>query len=256
MAGGQAPYVETRSPADRLAATMPPDQGHLGGAILRPNEVPSPSQFPELQQKAYKEYIRDYDQLMAEVNLAKDKVSDIDPSQIADPRLRAIEQERKEHMEAIEKKALIVTEVSAISINDMDISLSGNTPYDLSNISAKRIAASSDLRALINQGLVRFIGPEEVEGYVKKSLNIKEAPSIPVYDNIEQAAAGIHNKFQTEGIQEINMDGYPDPHVGETVLHAGPTHSAGTVQTVNPDGNRGNMTDDEIMLQDLTRGMQ
>jgi hypothetical protein len=257
MSGGQSPYVEARSPADRLAATMAPAQGNLGGAILRPNEVPAPNQFPELQQKSYQEYIRDYDQLMEEVNVAKNKVSNIDPSQIADPRLRAIEQERKEHLEAIEKKALIVTEVSAISVNDMDISLSGNTPYDLSNISAKRIAASSDLKALIDQGLVKFIGPEEVEGYVKKSLNIKEAPSIPVYDNIEQAAAGIQNQFHSTAsidgsrIEEINMDGYGQAPTGP-IAPTGPTAPIGTV---NPSGRTSDRTDDEIMLQNLTQGM-
>jgi hypothetical protein len=229
--GNPTAHVEPRTPADKIAVTTAPEQNQISSAVKRPEEIETPAQFTqEFQDKSYAEYVHDYEELMQEVNLAKSKVIDIDPSQISDPRLRAIENEKKERLEAINKKAYIVTDSAAVSINDMEISLSANMPYDLSQISAKRIAMSNDLRELINLGYVKIITPDQVQEYVNKSMETKKIPQLEIFDNHEEAERNMEKTVtsdHTEDAEVIDMDSYAD-----------------------------SKTEDEIMLNDLTKGMR
>lgn len=177
----------------RMAAVNAPAPGQVARAIAPAASVPA--QMPtEIQNPAYQSYVADLEGLIEVVNLAKNKVSDISLQGITDPRELAIQMEAKEQAEAIDVPAYIVNDKCAtLTVNDLDIALSLNMPYDLSKISAKRIAASTELRSLLTSKFVKFISPAEVPAYVAKATGETQHYDVglEVYDNHEQAEASM-----------------------------------------------------------------
>jgi hypothetical protein len=129
-----------------------------------------PEIFEETKNPKFQEYIADFGQLMNAVKLAQNKDYGIDIDSIQDSRKRAIAIEEKERAESIDSPAYIVNDkYASLTLNDLDIQLVLNSPYNLANISAKRLASSKELKAMINAGSIKFINPAEVAGYMKKA---------------------------------------------------------------------------------------
>ena len=74
---------------------------------------------------------------------------------------------------------------SSISISDLSLQLNLNAPIDMSRYSAKRLAASHDLKMLLKKGWIRFISPDDAEAirdqYAQEQLN----DTVEVYDRDE-----------------------------------------------------------------------
>ena len=213
----------------KIAATSAPEQAQISTAV---GEVKTPQDFEMVQDEACREYIQDLEGLINAVNEArKTKKSDIDLGQALNDRERAILFEQKEKDEAIDVSAYIVNEKAAkIIVNDIGIDLSLNMPYDLSNISARRIASSKDLKELIRSGFVRFISPTEVEAYVNKAVHGMESMSagLEVYNSPAEAEAAI-------------------------ATTRGPLDTGDVLDIV--DGDVGRLTEEENMMMNLTSGL-
>jgi hypothetical protein len=223
-----------RTAVDRLAATSAPEKGKVQHAIVTRAEVKTPETFKELDDPACHTFVSSLTELMIEVEVAKDKVSDIDISKISDPRQRALAMEKIEMSEGIDKNAFIVNDQAGVlTINDLGITLALNAPYDLSQISAKRIAGSSELKGLIRSGIVKFISPDQITDYTSKA--VFSAPTLEVFDKADQAEANM----QGDGV------GYGG---GETKLHNPVMQDDIEVNADNFD----EPTEEELMMQDLT----
>jgi hypothetical protein len=235
-----------RTAVDRLAATVAPEQGAEGQAIVTKDEVPTPQEFRQLEDPECKTFVSSLQELMVEVEAAKTKSSGIDLDSIANPRERALAKEQKEQMEAIDKSAFVVNDQAGVlSINDLDITLALNMPYDLSKISAKRIAGSSELKGLIRSGLIKFITPDEIPQYTNRA--VYEAPSLSVFDNKDQAEANMATMQDNSAVGTVSQ--------APTQLHSqnGPMISEDAME-VNAD-NFDQPTEEELMIQNLTSGM-
>jgi hypothetical protein len=131
-----------------------------------------PEMFEETKNPKFQEYIADFDQLMNAVKLAQSKDYGIDIDSIQDSRKKAIAMEEKERAESIDNPAYIVNDkYASLTLNDLDIQLVLNSPYNLANISAKRLAASKELKAMINAGSIKFINPADVASYMFKAAS-------------------------------------------------------------------------------------
>jgi len=181
-----------RTVIDRLAATEIPEE--IQHAIVAKEEIQTPEPFKTVDIPKCKEYITNLQELYEEVNKAKNKSANIDLDSISNLRQRALEAEKKEQLEAIDKPAYIVNDkVGVLTINDLNITLSLNCPYDLSRISAKRIAASNDLKELLKTGYIKFVPLDQVEEYVKAVEKSIITPSLEVFDNHRQAERNMAN---------------------------------------------------------------
>jgi len=230
-----------RTVVDRIAATTAPDQDHVPHAIIAQEEIQTPEPFKEtVNNQGYKDFVANLQELMVEVEKAKSKTADIDLSAITDPRLRAVEMERKESMESIDKNAYIVNEKAGVlTINDLDITLALNAPYDLSNISAKRIAASSELKGLLKSGFIKFIDPSQIDSYVAKAEQAYQTHGLEVFDKHDEA--------------EANMGNYDSPATGATSIHSSNVQPENGMEVTGSDVD--NPTEEEKMMLDLTRNM-
>jgi hypothetical protein len=123
----------------------------------------------------------------------------------------------KEKEEAIDIPAWIVNDkVGEVSVNDLKISLKLNSPYDLSNISARRIAMSKDLKSLLRDRYVRFISPTEKDRFVLKTLGETETiASLDVFDNHEQAMDNMGNQISSRKNPIINEESAMDITEGD-----------------------------------------
>jgi hypothetical protein len=130
---------------------------------------------------------------MEAVNIAKtNEYVKPDLTGITNPRERAIALAEMEKAQSIPVPAFVVNEkMGMIAINDLGIDLPMNSPYNLANISASRIAQSADLKVLIRNGLVRFISPDEIQKYVDADVNTGSVPDLQVFDSPAEAEAAI-----------------------------------------------------------------
>jgi len=228
-----------RTAVDKLAAVTPPETAAVPHALVPKEEIHTPEPFKELNNNKCKEFVSNLSELLQEVEIAKSKVADIDLSSITDPRLRAVEMERKEHMEAIDKSAYIVNEKAGVlTLNDLDITLAMNSPYDLSNISARRIAGSSELKGLLKAGYIKFITPDQIDEYVKKAEAGHNTHGLEVFDNHDLAEANM----ATSPISD-------DPNA-PSVLHTQPLIDSNSMEVTAADMDR--PTEEEKMIMDLT----
>jgi hypothetical protein len=180
----------------KIAAVHAPEKGREGKAIKK--EAPIPQQFPELKQPECKSWISNMEELISAVNVAKGKQANVDLNDAQNDRERAVLMEIKEKAESIDTPAWIINDkVGILSVNDLNISLPLNAPYDLSNISARRVANSKDLRGVIKAGYVRFISPEEKDQIILNIVGGDENTaigSLAVFDNHEEAMENIGTK--------------------------------------------------------------
>lgn len=199
----------------KLAAVSAPEEGEEARAIKE--EVEVPEVFSEVQIPECKAWVKNMEDLVNAVNVAKNKKSDVDVSSAQNDRQKALLQEMKEKEEAIDIPAWIVNDkVGEVSVNDLKISLKLNSPYDLSNISARRIATSKDLKSLLRDGYVRFISPTEKDVFVIKTLGEPETvASLDVFDNHEQAMDNMGNQISSRKNPIINEESAMDITEGD-----------------------------------------
>ncbi len=187
-----APQTGYRTSVDRLAATVPPEKNQVPHAIKIHEEIQTPQEFKQAEDPEFRKFVSNINELMAEVAVAKHKTSDINPDSIEDPRKRAIAIEMKEQAESIDVAAYVVNDsCGSIRLNDIDLSLGLNMPVDLSRVSAKRLAASNDLKEMVRAKLVKFIRPDEVQFYREKAADGIEKPGLETYSTWEDAENSI-----------------------------------------------------------------
>ena len=178
----------------KFGAVRPPENRKQNSISIKEKhqiEKETPTSFKATQNPDAKRYITNINQLVEAIHLAENKKSDVDINKIQNPRLRAVAMEEKEKAEAIDFPAFVVNHSCAIiTINDLGISLSLNIPYNLNNISSKRLANSKELQSMIRSNLIKFIKPDEVQDYMKK-ITEPDNMGLEVYDNYRQAEAAI-----------------------------------------------------------------
>jgi hypothetical protein len=218
----------------KMAAVHAPEKGQEARAIKSEAEVPEA--FSELKNKDCSSWIKNMDELANAINVAKSKRSGVDPDYAQNAREKAILQELKEKSEAIDIPAWIINDkVGILSINDLNIALPLNSPYDLSNISAKRIAASKDLRVLLKEGYIRFISPAERDEFILKTVDgeTESTSGLSIFDNHEQAMDNIGGSVVSSRNPIINDESAMDITEGDIV----------------------HKTEDESMILNLTQNM-
>lgn len=175
----------------KLAAVNAPDKYQVPKAIKK--EAKIPNAFSELKNTECTSYIKNMEELVNAINVAKGKMSNIDIDSANNDRERAVLQELKDKEESIDIPAWIVNDkVGMMSINDLKISLPLNVPYDLSNVSAKRIAMSRELKGLLREGMIKFISPKEKDKFIMSvTEEIDTNSGLAVFDNHEQAMDSI-----------------------------------------------------------------
>lgn len=176
---------------EKLASVNAPEKGQEARAIKKETEVPKA--FSEIKEKACAEWIKNMEDLVGAVTAAKNKQANVDLDSAQNDRERAILREIKEKAEAIDIPAWILNDkFGMLSINDLNISLPMNVPYDLGNISAKRIATSRDLKGMLREGYIRFISPQEKDNIILRATGEEEVTAgLDVFDNHEQAMDSI-----------------------------------------------------------------
>ena len=195
---------KVRTPVNRFAITTPPEKRDVKYAIKTKEELieETPEEFKEVQNDSFRSYVSNFEELIEEINKSKYKTANIDVESITDPRKKAIAIEQKEMMEAITVKAYIVNvKCASLAINDLGIELGLNLPYDLSRISARRLAGSRDLETFIKNGMLKIISPEEVEDYVSIIVT-PISTDLEVYDSAEDAEDGAFRKKVRDDDQE------------------------------------------------------
>ena len=218
---------KTETVIKKVAVINPPERGEESTAMKEKTETPQ--EFEALNNKECVDYVSNLEEFIEEVNKAKrKKTDDIDLNSASNDRERAVLMEEIERSESIDKEAYVVNEkVGSLMVNDIEVSLPLNVPYKLSNISAKRIAASRDLMGLIKSGHVKFIAPHEVEGYINKSMSEhgEVVPDLKVFDKHQEA--------------EANMENYDDDDNSMSITES----------------DIGKATEEEGMMLDLTQNM-
>ena len=205
---------------EKIAVVHAPERGQESRAVKKEADIPK--EFSQLKTKECVSWIKSMEELVIATNSAKNKKSQIDVDSAQNDRERLILQEAKEKEEAIDNPAWIVNDkVGMLTINDIGISLSLNSPYDLSSISARKLASSKDLKSLVKEGYVRFVSPEEKDEIIINASE-EEITSIglDVFDNHESAMENIQeprakgntgrkaiiNERTSVDITEENMD--------------------------------------------------
>lgn len=177
----------------KMATVNPPEDGER----ITVENVRLPETFGELNDPECRDYVNNLTELVNAVNAAKHKKADaVDITKITNPRVKAVEMEKMELAEAIDVPAWIVLNGDAagsIAINDLDIRLKQNIPFNLNRISAKRIASSNDLQDLLKAGFIKFIAPSEVKGYAEKIISDIDPShsTLEVYSNHDDAMDAI-----------------------------------------------------------------
>jgi hypothetical protein len=169
-------------------------------------KVEVPEAFKQYEDPKCVEYIKDMDQLIQAVNVAKNKKSEVNPETASNDRQRAVLEEMKEKEEAIDVPAWIVNEkYGMMTINDLNISLKLNAPFDLSNISARKIASSKDLKSAIKSGTVRIISPDERDQLAIASLEEPEQiGGLETFSNVDEAMGNMERTIPSSRKAVIN----------------------------------------------------
>jgi len=200
FSSGDISQKGARTPVDRLAATTPPERGQVAHAIKKREEIITPPEFIQTKDAGYKKFVSSLEELMAEIKIAQTKDSGIDVEKIQDPRKRALAIEMKEQAEAIDIPAYIVNDsCSSVTLNDIDLSLNLNMPVNLSNISAKRLSQSGDLKSMVRAGMIKFISPDAVGGYREKAIQGVDKYGLETYSRDKTESTIYHS-----GAQSVN----------------------------------------------------
>ena len=191
---------------DKLAAVHPPSKGEESHAIVAKEDIKTPDVFSVAKEEDCKNWISNMEELIDAVSGARGKRSEIDIDMAHNDRERALLRELKEKDEAIDAPAWIINSGGGtLVINDLEITLPINAPYDLSNISARRIIMSRDLKQLIKGGYIKFLSPAQKDQYVLEKSGEKIDMGLAVYDSPAEAEAGIADSVsQNPAIDEEN----------------------------------------------------
>jgi hypothetical protein len=186
---------KTRTLVDKIAATEAPEEEEIPDAILTKEEKIVPKVFKQTKNPKYKKFVSSLEELIGEIQKTKNKkIEEVDLSQAKNDREKAILIEMKEKSEGIDVPAWVVNDKNGnISINDLGIGLPLNSPYNLSNVSAKKLAISSDLRSLIKSGHIRFVSPEEKDQIIISGSEEKDEFGLKVFSNHDAAMDAIDN---------------------------------------------------------------
>jgi len=202
----------------KIAAVNAPEKEEVPGAIVPIEEVETPEVFAETKDPECKKWISNMQELAEAVaSAASQKKSTIDLNQAADERERAVLLEMREKEEAIDASAWIVNnKAGMLTINDLGISLPLNSPFDLSNISARRIICSKDFKALVKSGFIKFLTPKERDQLVMGLEHDRENEShgLTVFDDHDEAMGAMSGGKENPIISEENMMEVSEADVG------------------------------------------
>ena len=178
-----------RTIIDKMASRTPPEKSQVRYAIKTEEELVEEMPYDLIPDKQIKNYVSTLSELLESINRAKSKINDdLDLSGITDPRKRAVAIEQKELSEAIGEEAWVVNEkCGSMSINDINIVLSLNIPFNLNRVSSKKLSMSKELQRYLQDGTLRLISPDEVKAYKEKLLKPIQS-GLEVYDSSEDAA--------------------------------------------------------------------
>lgn len=213
----------SRTAVDRIAVTEPPEKHEVPYAIVSKEEIKTPKEFKEMKSPRCQRYIKDISELLEAAEKASNKNVDIDIGKASNDRERALLIEQRNRGSSIGIPAYIVNDkAGALTINDLDLVLHLNAPFNLANISGKKIAESGQLRGLLRAGIVRFISPEEAQNYMNKlDEEIIKAPSLDVFDNRRQAEAAIMRDdevYHNSDVMDLTMEDLESPTQEESLI--------------------------------------
>ena len=230
----------------KLAVVNAPEK-HEVASVVSPVEdriVPDPI----VKNESFKKFASNLDELMDAVFEARGKDSGIDIESIVDPRKRALAIEEKEKREAIDISAWVVnTKCGKLEIADLGMTLLLYVPFDLSRISAKRIAASKELQSFISNGWIKFLQPSETQAWLKKSEESQKDYSLPIFDNHEDAEDCMAGSGMSISHDERVVARSYGNRVATT---SGQAESRNTMEITEED--LINPTEEEMMIQNLT----
>jgi len=186
-----------------MAVTQAPEKRQIPHAIVHKEEKPIPTEFKELSNEKCQEYITNLGDLLQAAKEASKHEVDIDVGSASNEREKAVLMELKKRGKSITMPAYIVNDKAGIlSINDLDLTLVINAPFNLANLSGKRVAESGELRGLLNAGIVKFISPKEAQAYMNKmDTEIIKAPTLEVFDR-----RGAENNMSTDNSNSVPLD--------------------------------------------------
>jgi hypothetical protein len=238
----------------RLAVTDAPNEKKVATSIKSKDQInkEAPKQFGiSLNNPSYQKFVSTVEELLAEAKRASEtKNSKINLDSITNTRQKALAMELKEKEEAIDKRAFIVNDKCAsLTINDLGINLGLNIPFDLSNISAKRILLSRELISAFKSGLIKIVSPDDVPNYHKK-LKENESHELKTFSNKDAAERDIENRYESRDGDDSGMiielgggdlDGPSEQEklaseVGKPVLSGTTTLSGGVRKSVHGGG--------------------
>lgn len=196
-----------RNAVDRLAAEKVSD--NVSEDIVTRDEIAVPDEFATLNEPECSHFVSNLQEFISAVNKAKHKESNINLSRIEDKRKKALAQEEKEMKESIDGDAYIVNrKCASLTINDMDRTLPLNQPINFGNISAKKIAQSSDLLGLLKSGMLEIVSPEEasriMEDGIRQQKNMESSMESEVFDSRYEAQDAIEGKMGF--VDRVNVD--------------------------------------------------
>jgi hypothetical protein len=181
--------------AKKIGAIKPPQrqsetQYAIKSKVQIENEIPKT--FEDVRRPEIKQYIMDLNGLNESIGRSIHKVYNVDIDSITDPRRKALAIEEREKAESIDQSVFVVNEkCKCLSLNDLGINLELNMPYNLSQISAKRLAASKDLKIMLGNGMIKFVHPESVNDYVEKVVREQESFGLEVYSGRKAASKAL-----------------------------------------------------------------
>jgi hypothetical protein len=246
--------VETsgaRTPVDRMAATEAPEKEKVSHAIVIQEEVETPPGLEVRKDPNWAKYINSLEELLNAAREASNKNVDVDVGSARNEREKALLLSQKEKGASMSLPAYVVNEKAGIlSINDLGVALHLNTPFNLANLSGSKVAESGELRGLINAGIVRFISPQEAQGFMDKMDDeIVKAPTLDIFDNSAEAMAAASGQssqndqhkdiLPTDDIQkiELSMDDLDAPTQEESMI-INLTENNGSVRESSDGGSR------------------
>lgn len=234
---------DVRTPADKIAATEAPEKREVANAIVRKEEVKTPDEFKETKDPYCEKYIKNLTELIEAATEASNKSVDVDIGSARNERERALLIEKKEKGQCMDVPAYIVNDkAGALSVNDLGITLNLNAPFNLANLSGRKVAESGELRGLIRAGIVKFISPSEAQNYINMmDREIIKAPTLDVFDNRKQAEANMAGDeiLPTDDIErmELSMDDLDSPTLEESMI-INLTENLGSSESVRESGAR------------------
>lgn len=164
----------------------------------------TPKEFIQCKNPSFKAYVSSMQELLEAISNAKNKKSDIVIPPDATTRQKAVLEERINLAQAIDTSAWIVNDkFSSISINDLGIELRLNNPFNLNRISSKKLADSSQLIELINNGTIKLISPNDVEKFNESLIKQQNFNTgLEVFGKVDDAIESLENAESIAMIDE------------------------------------------------------